>query len=395
MGTLSNLFDLVRDASYRDIENEANREVMIALAGNTTDARDKLHRALSTRLESLWTTSPFRLVESSERPAIAQEDSVTGLMIYVLNQGDRIPSEKRVWLTDLARVPAMSVIVVILDRNSDRVFNKNKEERNRVSRRLQALNPIRLVGGREVTATTQGAAADGAAFNNADVETRPAWQAELDELKAGAGGKIVSVELDNLELNRLQADLLPLIVQKLPGRELALARRAPVFRNTVATYLIGKAARSNAELVLLANATAGIPVLSGFFDSGADFVVLTKNQFELSHRLAGLYGQKRDNRVEIYLEIVPIVAAAFIWKSLSSLAASRVPRLLTMIPKTGIAYGGTLLVGGLAQLYYASGRKAPAQLSAFVRGLVERVTGQRGRPNPATDNDSPRQLRSS
>ncbi len=393
MGTLSNLFDVVRIAGSREIENEASREITIGLAGNTPDARDKLHRALSTRLESLWTPSPFHLIESNERPTGRDDSSAAGLLIYVLTQGDQIPTEKQRWLEEVAKVTGLAVILVVLDRNTDKVFNRN--ERNRVSQRLQALNPLRLVGGRELATPAPSAAADGAAFTNANVSTKPAWQNDLTALVDGAGGKISLVGLDGLDLNRLQAELLPLIVEKLPNRELALARRAPIFRNTVASILIKKTARANAEMVLLANAASGVPLLSGFFDSGADFVGLTKNQFELSSRLAEVYGQKRDSRVEVYLELAPIVGMAFLWKNISGLATTRLPRLLAVIPKVGIAFGATLLVGWAAQLYYSTGRKAPGQLAAFVRGLVERVSGQKSDPAAGNSGDNPRQLRSS
>lgn len=387
MGTLSNLFDVLRDNSYREIEDEASREVAIALAGNTTEGRDKLHRALSTRLESLWTASPFRLIESSERPTLSEDDE-GGLLLYSLYQGERIPAEKRRWLSELTTSRNVSIIITTLDQQSGEAF-----ERNARRNRLQSINPLRLVGGRE--AKVGSAAADGAAFNSAEAQMRPAWQTELEELVTQGNGKITTIGLTSLELAQLETGLLPAIVERLEGRELALARRAPVFRNAVASHLIARTARSNAELVLLANVTAGIPILSGFFSSGADFVVLTKNQFELSHRLAGVYGQKRENRVEVYLELAPIVLAGLAWKALSIMAAKKLPPLISMLPKAGIAFAATMIVGRLAQLYYASGRKAPAQVSAFVRGLYEQATGRTGAGPGSDAGDTPRQLRSS
>ncbi len=389
MGTLGNLFEILRDTSYGDIEKEAAREVAIVLAGNSAEVRDKLHRALSTRLESLWTPSPFRLIETNERPTVAKaEGEEGGLLIYALYQGDRMSSEKRRWLRELALSGEVGVILTVLDRQSDKPLGSSR----RVTDRIQALNPLRLVGGREGPQP----AADGASFNNADAQTSPAWQSELEELRQDANGKISVIHLGGLELSNLQVELLPLIVTRLEGRELALARRAPVFRNAVASHLIADTARSNAQLVLLANLTAGLPFLSGFFASGADFVVLTKNQFELSHRLAGVYGQKRDSRVEIYLELAPIIGAAFAWKTLSAMAARRFPPLLALLPKAGISYAATMVVGRLAQVYYASGRKAPAQAAAFVRRLLQQLRGGRGN-NGGSDapGDSPRQLRSS
>ena len=187
MGTLGNLFEVLRDHSYQEIEDEASRSVAIALAGNTAEVRDKLHRALSTRLESLWTASPFRLIETHERPEIAAEDEDEGLLLYGLYQGERIPSEKRVWLTELASSEKVSVIIVALDRKSEEGFKNPNEGRG-----LRNINPLRLVGGREVSGRNSGQApsADGAAFNGSDATSDDDWQTELSRLVAQSDARI-------------------------------------------------------------------------------------------------------------------------------------------------------------------------------------------------------------
>lgn len=395
MGTLGNLFDILRDNSYQEIEEEASKGVAVAIAGNTAEVRDKLHRALSTRLESLWTPSPFRLIETHERPEIGSEDEDdSGVLLYGLYQGELIPLEKRAWLSELAASEKVSVIVVALDRESEEGFKNPNETRG-----LRNINPLRLVGGREVNRPSgRQPSADGAAFNSSDAASTEDWQAELSRLVAQSDAKISVVYLNGLELAQLQATLLPEIVARLENRALALARRAPIFRNTVAGFLIAKTARSNAELVLFANLTAGLPFISALFDSGADFVVLTKNQFELSHRLAGVYGQKRDSRAEVYLEIAPIIAAAFAWKAISSRATKKFPPIANMLPKAAIAYVATILVGRVAQVYYASGRQAPAQISQAIRNLLAQfnlVKKSGDNRHEDEDNDSPRRLRTS
>jgi hypothetical protein len=393
MGTLGNLFEILRDNSHQEIEDEAAREVMIALAGNTAQVRDNLHQALSTRLESLWTPSPFRLIETHERPEIGAEDEdAGGVLLYGLYQGDYIPSEKRAWLSGLAASGRISVIVVALDRRGEETFRPSPENKG-----LKVINLLGLSGGSEVSGPAANQpAADGAAFNRADAPPPETWKAELAALARESNHKLAVIYLNGLGLDQLQASLLPAIVNRLENRVLALARRAPIFRNTVAGYLIAKTARSNAELVLLTNLAAGIPFISAFLDSGADFVVLTKNQFELSHRLAGVYGQKRDSRAEVYLEIAPIVGAAFAWKTLSSLAAKKVPAPLGMLPKAAIAYAATVIVGRIAQVYYASGRQAPAQAAQAVRNLLAQVgLVKKSGPTQPENSDSPRRLRTS
>lgn len=392
MGTLGNLFELVRDTSHQQIEEEANREIAIALGGNSLEVRDRLHKALSRPMESLWTANPFRLIDSSEQPTTSSENG--GLLLYALYQHERISSDKRTWLQQIAALPNVGIIVAVIPRQKDEPAGR---ERN-LGRRLQALNPLRLVGGSEAETrmVPTGVGADGSSFNTADAETRPAWETELEDLESESNHKVSVVRLSGLSLDNLERELLGLMVKRLPGRELALARRAPIFRNAVATHFVNSTARSNAELVLLANLTSGLPFLGDLFGGGGDFVVLTKNQFELSHRLASVYGQKRSGWVELYLELVPIVAGAFIWRSISRTVTAKLPAILALLPKGAIAYVATLSVGRVAQFYYANGRKGPGELANFVRTLFEQLTGQASsKPDGDEDDKSPRHLRTS
>lgn len=390
MGTLSNLFELLRDTSYNEIEEEASRDVIIAVGGNSLEVRDKLNRALNTRLESLWTTSPFRLVDTNERPK-SEVDEEGGLFIYALYQGEHIPTAKLKWIKELAASPNIAVIVTILPRE------ESMSRPQTLGNRLQAANPLRLIGSSSNgERETSSAGADGSGFANATLEVKPGWEAELEQLEQEAGNKLAVVMLSGLELNDLQAELLPRIVRGLPGCELALARRAPIFRNTVATHLVNNAARDNAQNVLLANATAGIPVLSGIFGGGTDLLLLTRTQFKLSHQLATVYGQKRDSRVEILLELVPIVGLAFVWRELARRSTSKLPLLVQILPRVAIAYGATWAVGRVAQLYYASGRKAPAQLADLSRRSFEQLMAM-FRPQPSVEGNqgNSQQMRSS
>jgi uncharacterized protein (DUF697 family) len=384
LGTLTNLFEVLKDTRHEAVQDEANREVAIAIAGNNSDVRDRLHRALSTRLESLWTPSPFRLVDSGELPQISQsEDEDGGLLLYALASGTRIAGEKRQWLRELALSDKVTVMLVILEKAGDEPFDQR-----RVPPRM---NPLRLVGGKD-GGRMSGPAADGAAIGGGN-DSRPSWQVEVEELIGESERKIQMVELPGLELAQLQSVLLPIIVKALPGRELALARRAPIFRNTVANHLITQAAIGNAQTTLLSNAVGIVPVLADVLSSGADFVLLTRNQFELSHRLAAIYGQKRETKTEVYLEILPVIVAALVWRTLSAQATKKFHPILAMLPKAAIAFAATMATGILAKYYYSTGRKAASQLSGVVRNVYESVSRQPSdAPSPG---DAPRNLRSS
>jgi uncharacterized protein (DUF697 family) len=393
MGTLGNLFDLVRDTSYQTIDEEANREIAIALAGNSLEVRDRLHKALSRPMESLWAANPFRLIDTTERPTSSNEQG--GLLLYALYHGERLATDKIEWLRQVATLPNVSIIIALIPRQKDQT--PPVRERN-LGQRLQRLNPLRLVGGNEDggRSVPTGVGADGSSFNTASADTRPLWEVELEEVEQGSNGKVSVITLTSLDFTNLEHELLPLIVQKLSGRELALARRAPVFRNVVAMHFVNAIARSNAETVLLANLTSGLPFLSDLFGGGADFLILTKNQFELVHRLASIYGQRRSGWVELYLELAPIVGAAFLWRSISRLVTGKLPPFLALLPKGAIAYLATFSVGWLAQQYYASGRKAPGQVAQFARNLFEQVTGQaEPKSGDSAQDNPPRHLRSS
>ncbi len=385
MGLIQDLFELVRDNSFELVEEEAGKEVAVALAGNSLEVRDRLHHALSTRLESLWTANPFRLIDTNERPTIDAEDQSGGLILYSLYEGDRIPTDKKSWLQSLVAVPNVKAIVVVLPRQKDEPF----EQERRLGRRLQGINPLRLIGGKEMS----GVSADGSAFSdstNLIATGQPAWESDLQSFVQGSD-HFSLVKLPGLQLASLQRELLPQIVNQLPGRELALARRAPIFRSTVSSHFVARTARSNAELVLMANATANIPFLAGIFGGGADFVLLSKNQFELSHRLAAIYGQKRNNRVEVLLELAPIVGAAFLWRSLARTATRKLPFLLAILPKAAIAYGSTFVVGKIAEYYYANGRNTPTEIVDLVKGAFDRFFGRK--PSDGDDQGGPGQQR--
>ncbi|WJW69380.1 hypothetical protein OZ401_002988 [Candidatus Chlorohelix allophototropha] len=374
MGILQDLFELLRDNSSLQVEEEAGRDVIIALAGNSGEVRDRLQRALSSRLESLWTTSPFRVVETNENPGLDKENSEGGLLLYVLYAGDRIPEAKKLWLEGVVANTSVAGLVVVIPPVRDDSFDRNRKSR---------FNLLRLIGNNGENSAEKGS------------ENEPAdWESELERFTQN-NDRLGMVKLTSLEFEDLQKQLLPAIVQRLPDRLLALAKRAPLFRNSVADYFISRAARENAELVLLSNATSFIPILSDLFGGGADFVLLSKNQFELSNRLAALYGQNRSSRFEIWLEVSPIIASALVWRSISQVLTAKLPRLLHILPKAGIAYTATYAVGQAARYYYAGGRTAPAQLSMLLSAAFARFR-ERFQPNGDSKHDGsepPRQLR--
>ncbi len=388
MGTLASLYELITDSSYKKVQEEAAKEVGVALAGNSLEVRNQLYNALSRPMESLWTANPFRVIEVNENPTAGQEEG--GVLLYALNENSRISQDKQKWLKEIALSPNTAIIIAVLPG----LDNEVKGAQGNFGQRLQALNPLRLVGGNPgENQIPTGVGADGASTHPFEEPTRPVWEIELGQLERESAGKLSVVFLSGLNLNKLDHELLPLIIKSLPGREIALARRAPAFRNPVANHFINQAARSNAQNILMANLTSGIPLIGDLFGGGADFVLLTKSQFELIHRLSNIYGEQREGWVELYLELAPVVVGAIIWRNISRGIGQKLPGFTAILPKGIIAFLATFGVGKLAQLYYASGRKGPGEISTFLRNLLEKLTGQT--QVEGKDGDySPRRLKS-
>lgn len=163
-------------------------------------------------------------------------------------------------------------------------------------------------------------------------------------------------------------DLLVSALLKLaPGALLALGRRCPSVRASVADHLIRDASRANGQLAALSSLPAAIPLVGGLVGDVADMLVLSKNQVLLILKLAGLYG--RDVRLgrALIVEIVPVIGGAFFWRTTARSLIGLLPSVMSLVPKVLVAYTGTYVVGHMARYYYVHGRKPPRE---FVRGLA-------------------------
>lgn len=145
------------------------------------------------------------------------------------------------------------------------------------------------------------------------------------------------------------------IVRKRPELNLALARHLEPFRKEVSQHVIRAVAKENA-LFALATAIpdvvpsfASIPWFFGEFSSDTAF--LTMNQV----RMAFLLGAANDRSIgyrEQSKEIGSIIAAAFGWRALARELIGKVPFGGGLIPKAGIAWAGTFVMGlSIERLY--------------------------------------------
>jgi hypothetical protein len=145
------------------------------------------------------------------------------------------------------------------------------------------------------------------------------------------------------------------IVRTRPDLMLPLARNLYPFRKPVCHHVIRAVAKENA-LFCLATALPDIvpslislPWAVGEFTSDAGF--LTMNQVRMAFQLAAASDRVVGYR-EQRSEIGSIVAGAFGWRALARELIGKVPFGGGLIPKAGIAWAGTFVMGlSLERLY--------------------------------------------
>ncbi len=136
---------------------------------------------------------------------------------------------------------------------------------------------------------------------------------------------------------------------------LPLARSLYPFRKPVSHHMIRSVAKENALFCLATALPDVVPSLAslgwalGEFSSDAAF--LTMNQIRMAFYLAAASDRAIGFR-EQRNEIASIVAGAFGWRALARELIGKIPFGGGLIPKAGIAYAGTFVVGvSLERLY--------------------------------------------
>jgi hypothetical protein len=141
-----------------------------------------------------------------------------------------------------------------------------------------------------------------------------------------------------------------------------------VTRTGATQELVKETSRVNAEFAAVSSFPGLIPIVGGLAASGADLLVLTKNQAMLLVKLATVHGRPTDNRLQLLSEIVPVVGAAFLWRWAARTLVSLLPSPLSVAPRVAVAYVGTYVVGRTAAYYYEQGhRPSPELLDSFAR----------------------------
>lgn len=187
------------------------------------------------------------------------------------------------------------------------------------------------------------------------VTVDPAAEPEMPLLAPGPG-KEASYIVPALTREDLRGRLFPHLIDCCRGIEVAVGRRLPALRETVAVKLTRDAA-SNALKVAAASAVVDhVPVLGlvlGAVASAGDMVAITAIQVSLLMNIGTAYG-KDPNMASVW-EMLPIVGGGLGWRALARELSGFIP-VAGIAVKGGIAFAGTIVVGEGITFFYEHGR---------------------------------------
>jgi len=200
---------------------------------------------------------------------------------------------------------------------------------------------------------------------------------------AGASGEYV---VSALTKEALRGRVFPHLVERCKGVEIAVGRRLPVLRETVAAKLTRDAANNALKVALASAVVDHIPVVGlvlGAFASAGDMVAITGIQMMLLLHIEAAYG--RDPDLQHLWQLLPVVGGGFGWRMLARELSGFIP-VAGIAIKGAIAYAGTIVVGEGVTFYYEHGRHMSAGQATsiyentkkdaldFARELMNRVT---------------------
>ncbi len=176
------------------------------------------------------------------------------------------------------------------------------------------------------------------------------------------------------------------LIERCKGVEIAVGRRLPILRETVAAKLTRDAANNALKVALASAVVDHIPffgLVLGAFASAGDMVAITGIQMMLLLHVEAAYG--RDPDVQRLWQLLPVVGGGFGWRMLARELSGFIP-VAGIAIKGAIAYAGTIVVGEGVTFYYEHGRHMSAgQASSiyestkndaltFARDLLTRFT---------------------
>ncbi|MBV8489124.1 MAG: hypothetical protein JO199_01250 [Candidatus Eremiobacteraeota bacterium] len=172
------------------------------------------------------------------------------------------------------------------------------------------------------------------------------------------------------------------VVEVSHGVEIAVGRRLPALRETVAAKLTRDAAKNALKVALASAVVDHIPVVGlvlGVFASAGDMVAITGIQIMLMLHVQAAYG--RDPDVQRMWELLPVIGGGFGWRMVARELVGFVP-VAGIAIKGAIAYAGTIVVGEGVTFFMENGRsmskgqaaqlyeRAKTEAMKFARDLI-------------------------
>jgi uncharacterized protein (DUF697 family) len=215
----------------------------------------------------------------------------------------------------------------------------------------------------------------------------PAATVPTGPAQAPAPGMIEEYVVDRIAIETLHGRFLPHLVDCCRGIEVAVGRRLPALRETVAAKLTRDAALNALKVAGASAVVDHVPFLGvvlGAFASAGDMMAITGIQMTLMLNIGATYG--RDPDLNQIWELLPIVGGGFGWRALARELSGFIP-VGGIFIKAAIGYAGTVVVGEGVSYYYRNGRQmgledaarvyeeAKTSAMSFARDLFQRFRG--------------------
>lgn len=194
--------------------------------------------------------------------------------------------------------------------------------------------------------------------------------------------------------DNLAEQLVPRMIQQLPGSSLALGRRFPLMRETIANNLISETSTANAAYAFSTGLAEIVPILDIPLNV-ADIIILTKAQAMLVYKLGLALGMSSDWQYYI-TELGGVIGSSFLWRQVARSLVGLIPAW-GIIPKVAVAYSGTYAVGQAVLHWYLTGRHVTKKMlrgfsqEAMARGktIGKNFTKRLGRSKKKIDPQLP------
>jgi len=173
---------------------------------------------------------------------------------------------------------------------------------------------------------------------------------------APLAGQFAEYVVPRLDREALRGRFFPHLIERCKGIEVAVGRRLPALRETVAAKLTRDAARSALNVAAASAVVENVPLLGfvlGAVTSAGDVIAITGIQIVLMMQIGATYGKDPD--MQRVWELLPVVGGGLGWRALSRELAGFIP-VAGIAIKGAIAYAGTIVVGESVGFYYEHGR---------------------------------------